>query len=83
MTPFEEAVRRVRAGASPEDEARKIVSEMTLPEKLDSLDGDLPFWPGLMDMMSGGYWEVLPGDDRRPGKRWKFERFIDREHEGL
>lgn len=30
---------------------------MTLAEKLDCLDGDTPFWPGLMDMMAGGYYQ--------------------------
>lgn len=30
---------------------------MTLEEKLDCLDGDTDFWPGLVDMVSGGYYQ--------------------------
>ncbi len=29
---------------------------MTRPEKLGCLDGDTPFWPGMTDMVAGGYY---------------------------
>jgi beta-glucosidase len=54
-TPFAEAVTRVQAGADPWLEAALLVSVMTTEEKLGSLDGDTPFWPGLANMTSGGY----------------------------
>ena len=38
-------------------EAAWIVEQMTLVEKLNCLDGDTPFWPGLFDMTAGGYYE--------------------------
>jgi beta-glucosidase len=56
-TAFEEAVVRVRAGEDPRDVARSLVTSMTLEEQLGCLDGDTPFWPGLFDMTSGGYYE--------------------------
>jgi beta-glucosidase len=56
-TPFAEAVTRVQAGADPWIEAGSLVAVMTTEEKLGSLDGDTPFWPGLANMTSGGYHE--------------------------
>ncbi len=56
-TPFAEAVTRVEAGADPWTEAGSLVVAMTTEEKLGSLDGDTPFWPGLANMTSGGYHE--------------------------
>ena len=38
-------------------EAAELVGLMTLAEKLDCLDGDTDFWPGLIDISSGGYHE--------------------------
>jgi beta-glucosidase len=55
MSEFEKAVERVREGAHLSVEATRLVDMMTLKEKLGCLDGDLPFWPGLVEMMSGGY----------------------------
>ncbi len=43
------------AGADPAAEARGLVAELTLDEKLGCLDGDVPFWPGTVDMGQGGY----------------------------
>ncbi len=54
-TPFSEAAARVEAGADHHAEAAALVAAMTLDEKLGCLDGDLPFWPGVTDMASGGY----------------------------
>ena len=42
-------------GPDPGAEAERIVAAMTVDEKLGCLDGDVPFWPGLVEMMSGGY----------------------------
>jgi beta-glucosidase len=56
-TPFADAVTRVQAGADPWAEAVTLVAAMTNAEKLGSLDGDTPFWPGLANMTSGGYHE--------------------------
>ena len=41
---------------------------MTLEERLGCLDGDTPFWPGLIDMTAGGYY-------RHPWPAAHVERF--------
>jgi beta-glucosidase len=53
---YGEARGRVRAGADPALEAALLVAEMTTDEKLGCLDGDTDFWPGLIDMVAGGYY---------------------------
>lgn len=55
MTAFSEAAARVTAGAAPHLEAADLVAQMTLDEKLGCLDGDTPFWPGTIDLGTGGY----------------------------
>jgi beta-glucosidase len=35
--------------------SHELVDQMTLDEKLGCLEGDIDAWPGLMDMVSGGY----------------------------
>jgi beta-glucosidase len=55
-TPFDDAGARVARGADHHDEARQLVAQMTLEEKLGCLDGDTPFWSGLVDMSGGGYY---------------------------
>jgi beta-glucosidase len=55
-TPFEEAAARVRAGGDHHAEAAALVAQMTIDERLGCLDGDTPFWPGLIDMTAGGYY---------------------------
>lgn len=54
-TPFAEAAARVADRSDHRSEARALVAAMTLDEKLDCLDGDMPFWPGTFDLTSGGY----------------------------
>lgn len=54
-TAFEDAAARVAAGAGHRAEAAALVAAMTTEERLGCLDGDTPFWPGLVDMTSGGY----------------------------
>jgi beta-glucosidase len=56
-TPFAAAVVRVREGADAHLEARALVARMTPAEKLSCLDGDTPFWEGLIDAIQGGYYE--------------------------
>ena len=55
-TPFADAAARVRAGGDHQVEAAALVAQMTLEERLGCLDGDTPFWPGLIDMTAGGYY---------------------------
>ncbi|MEM7274796.1 MAG: glycoside hydrolase family 3 N-terminal domain-containing protein [Actinomycetota bacterium] len=52
---FWSAAARVDRGADPRDEATQLVAAMTEDERLGCLDGDLPFWSGLAEMMTGGY----------------------------
>jgi beta-glucosidase len=53
--PFARAAERVRAGADHHVEARALVDAMTIEEQLGCLDGDIQFWEGIIDMVSGGY----------------------------
>ena len=77
---FAAAAARVAGGADHRAEAAALVAAMTLDEKLGCLDGDIPFWPGLVDMTSGGYvthpWPAahverlgIPGIDFADGPR--------------
>ncbi len=53
---FERAATRVDDGSSTADEeARHLVAMMTTAEQLGCLDGDIDAWPGLFEMMAGGY----------------------------
>ena len=56
MTAFDDAAQRVRDGACSHHEARSLLGQMSLHEKLGCLDGDTPFWPGTVDMVHGGYY---------------------------
>jgi beta-glucosidase len=38
-----------------EARARRLLAQLTLDEKIEMMDGDLPFWSGLAAMMGGGY----------------------------
>ena len=61
-TPFDLALERIADGADIASEAAAIVSLMTHAERLECLDGDVDFWPGLADMIGGGYVEhTFPG----------------------
>src|SRR5512140_2640217 len=35
--------------------ARELFGQLTLDEKINMMSGDMPFWPGMADMMGGGY----------------------------
>jgi beta-glucosidase len=50
MTLFDTAVADVRAGADPAEAAAGLYDQLTDDERLGLLDGDTPFWPGLIEM---------------------------------
>ena len=52
---FDAALERVRSGADPRDLARDLYAELTETERLDLLDGDVPFWPGMAEIVFEGY----------------------------
>ncbi|MDR1824258.1 MAG: glycoside hydrolase family 3 C-terminal domain-containing protein [Bifidobacteriaceae bacterium] len=54
-TPFAAALAAVQAGASPTDQAALLYAQLTDQEKLDLLDGDWEFWPGMREMFIDGY----------------------------
>jgi beta-glucosidase len=41
--------------AQIEEKAYQLLAQLTLEEKIEIMDGDTPFWSGLVDMMNGGY----------------------------
>lgn len=55
VTPFSAAVARLRAGADLDSEVESLLDRFTPSEKLDLLDGDQDFWPGMAEMLSSGY----------------------------
>ena len=44
---FDAAVQAVKAGATPESQAKKLYDQLTDDERLGLLDGDTPFWEGM------------------------------------
>lgn len=52
---FTQAVDRVRKGADPKAEARALYALMTDHERLWLLDGDQPFWEGMLSLVEDGY----------------------------
>ncbi len=54
-SPFSRAADRVADGADLATEAGKLAALLTDDELLGMLDGDVPFWAGLIDMANGGY----------------------------
>jgi beta-glucosidase len=38
-----------------ENAVSELLAELTLDEKLGMMDADTPFWPGMVEMMGGGY----------------------------
>jgi beta-glucosidase len=54
-TPFSAAAQRVLLGADHHAEAAVLVAAMSEDERLWCLDGDIEFWDGLVDLVSGGY----------------------------
>ena len=66
-TAFATAVAAVRAGRTPDAAADDLLRELTADERLALLDGDLPFWEGMADMLGNGY-------NRRPYPMGRIER---------
>ncbi|TQS28256.1 glycoside hydrolase family 3 C-terminal domain-containing protein [Microbispora sp. KK1-11] len=54
-TPFSTAVAAVRAGRPLDEAVDELLSQLTREERLWLLDGDLPFWRGMAEMMTEGY----------------------------
>ena len=52
---FSRSVERRRSGERLELLVEELLAELTPAEKLGLLDGDLPFWDGLADMLGDGY----------------------------
>src|ERR1700694_5606077 len=52
---FSRSVERLRSGERLERLVEELLAELTPAEKLGLLDGDLPFWDGLADMLGDGY----------------------------
>jgi len=50
MHAFNAAVDNVRAGADAAEIAAGLYEQLTDDERLGLLDGDTPFWPGLVEM---------------------------------
>jgi hypothetical protein len=60
QTNDQAAATAVEPGAELSDEqievkARELLAQLSLDEKLEMMDGDTSFWPGLAEMMGGGY----------------------------
>ncbi|MGV8849757.1 MAG: glycoside hydrolase family 3 protein [Propionibacteriaceae bacterium] len=51
MTAFDKAVDRVRGGESAAEVAEELYGQLTDDERLGLLDGDTPFWPGMVEMV--------------------------------
>ena len=66
-TAYMRALARVRDGADHHVEARGLIAQMTVEERLHCLDGGAPVAGGLSDMSRGGY-------HRRPFRACRVER---------
>jgi beta-glucosidase-like glycosyl hydrolase len=55
QSPFALAVERLRTGERIESLVDELLGELTTEEELGLLDGDTPFWDGLIDMNATGY----------------------------
>jgi len=45
----------IRSADQIEALAQELLSQLTLDEKIKMMSGDTPFWPGIAEMMGGGY----------------------------
>ncbi len=43
------------SGQDLDAQARQILGQLTLDEKIGMLSGSMPFWPGMVDIWGGGY----------------------------
>jgi len=53
--PFGTLAERLTGGLDPEQVARDLVDALTPAQRLDLMWGDADFWPGLAEMLQGGY----------------------------
>ena len=53
-TNFETAIQRIRSGEDHATVTEDLLGALAPQEKLQLLDGDLEFWPGLASMMLDG-----------------------------
>ncbi len=62
MTPTNDS--KVQPGSPPAykfsneqivNQAQALLTQLTLDEKIEMMDGDLPFWGGMVEMMGGAY----------------------------
>jgi beta-glucosidase len=44
-----------RSSEQIEAKAQELLAQLTLDEKIEMMDGDSPFWSGMVEMMGGGY----------------------------
>ena len=54
-TEFEDAVQHVKGGHDVSATAQELLSKLSEDEKLALLQGDVPFWHGLLDLYTGVY----------------------------
>lgn len=52
---FNSAVEDVRAGTSSKSTTQRLLSQLSQPERLSLLDGDIAFWPGIRSIFTQGY----------------------------
>jgi beta-glucosidase len=52
---YDKSVAEVRSGADAEKVAAGLYAQLTGAERLDLLDGDQDFWPGIQEMIEEGY----------------------------
>ena len=52
---YDKSVAEVRSGADAEKVAADLYAQLTGAERLDLLDGDQGFWPGIQEMIEEGY----------------------------
>ncbi len=55
LSPFDDAVARIRVGGDVTAEARALYDQLTEAERLSLLDGDIAFWPGMAEILFDGY----------------------------
>ena len=55
ITPFATEVEAIRRGESVEVSAQRLVEQLTDAERIGLLDGDQPFWPGVLSWAQHGY----------------------------
>jgi hypothetical protein len=52
---YETALKNTKTGLRPEAVEAGLVALMALDERVNCLDGGVPFWLGIKDITTGGY----------------------------